>query len=80
MEKDFGDRIAEVRKLEDDLRKLAEKGQRDGALMSDKEKTEMNRKAKRCKRICNSKVKLQEDMRKREAQEKQKILKDVKPP
>ncbi len=79
MEKDFGERMAEVRKLQEELRGLAEKSQRDGALMSEQQKTELERQAQSLQADLQLKGKaLEEDMQKRQAQEQQKILMDVK--
>ncbi|MBY5921371.1 OmpH family outer membrane protein [Ferrimonas balearica] len=79
MEKDFGERMAEVRKLQEELRGLAEKSQRDGALMSDQQKTELERQAQSIQADLQLKGQaLEEDMQKRQAQEQQKILMDVK--
>ncbi|MBY5990666.1 OmpH family outer membrane protein [Ferrimonas balearica] len=79
MEKDFGERMAEVRKLQDELRGLAEKSQRDAALMSDQQKTELERQAQSLQSDLQLKGKaLEEDMQKRQNQEQQKILMDVK--
>ncbi|MBY6186950.1 OmpH family outer membrane protein [Marinobacter hydrocarbonoclasticus] len=79
MEKDFGERMAEVRKLQEELRGLAEKSQRDGALMSDQQKTELERQAQALQSDLQLKGKaLEEDMQKRQNQEQQKILMDVK--
>ncbi len=79
MEKDFGERMAEVRKLQEELRGLAEKSQRDGALMSEQQKTELERQAQSLQADLQLKgTALEEDMQKRQAQEQQKILMDVK--
>ncbi|MBW3138066.1 OmpH family outer membrane protein [Ferrimonas balearica] len=79
MEKDFGERMAEVRKLQEELRGLAEKSQRDGALMSADQKTELERQAQALQSDLQLKGKaLEEDMQKRQNQEQQKILMDVK--
>jgi len=44
LKKEFGDRMADVQKMQEEMRSLMEKQQRDGALMNDAQKTELVRK------------------------------------
>lgn len=78
LEKEFGDRMAEVQKLQDELRALAEKQQRDGALMSETQRTEMQRKGESLQADLQLKGKaLQEDLRRRQAEEEGKFMQKV---
>lgn len=75
LEKEFGDREAEVKKLQGELRSLMEKNQRDAALMSETQKTEALRKMEALQADLQLKGKaLQEDVRRRQAEEQNKIL------
>lgn len=47
LKSEFGDRMAEVQKMQEEMRSLMEKQQRDGALMNDTQKTELVRKIDR---------------------------------
>ncbi|MCL1143343.1 OmpH family outer membrane protein [Shewanella gaetbuli] len=75
---EFGDRVAEVQKMQDEMRGLVEKQQRDGALMSDAQKTELVRKMESLKSDFQLKGKaLDEDMRRRQGEEQNKLLVQV---
>lgn len=72
---EFGDRMAEVTKLQEDLRGLAEKNQRDAALMSETQKTEAMRKMESMQADLQLKGKaLDEDLRRRQGEEQNKLL------
>ena len=75
---EFGDRVAEVQKMQEEMRSLVEKQQRDGALMSDTQKTELVRKMDSLKSEFQLKGKaLDEDMRRRQGEEQNKLLVQV---
>ncbi|QIR16203.1 OmpH family outer membrane protein [Shewanella aestuarii] len=75
---EFGDRVAEVQKMQDEMRSLVEKQQRDGALMSETQKTDMVRKMESLKAEFQLKGKaLDEDMRRRQGEEQNKLLVQV---
>ncbi len=75
---EFGDRVAEVQKMQEDMRSMVEKQQRDGALMSDTQKTELVRKMESLKSEFQLKGKaLDEDMRRRQGEEQNKLLVQV---
>lgn len=79
MEKEFGERVAEVRKLQDELRTLAEDNQKNAALWNDQQKLDAQRKGEGLQSDLQLKGKaLEQDMQKRQAEEQQKILMDVK--
>ncbi|GAB1072432.1 MAG: OmpH family outer membrane protein [Shewanella algae] len=72
---EFGDRMAEVQKLQEELRGLLEKQQRDAALMSEAQKTELVRKMESLKADYQLKGKaLDEDLRRRQGEEQNKLL------
>ncbi|WP_077755637.1 OmpH family outer membrane protein [Shewanella psychrophila] len=72
---EFGDRVASVQKMQEELRGMLEKQQRDGALMSESQKTEMVRKMESMKSELQLKGKaLDEDMRRRQGEEQNKLL------
>ncbi|CAM3890527.1 OmpH family outer membrane protein [Shewanella aquimarina] len=72
---EFGDRVAGVQKMQDELRGMLEKQQRDAALMSETQKTEMLRKMESLKAELQLKGKaLDEDMRRRNGEEQNKLL------
>jgi outer membrane protein len=72
---EFGDRVAEVQKMQEEMRSLVEKQQRDGALMSDTQKTDLVRKMESLKSEFQLKGKaLDEDMRRRQGEEQNKLL------
>ena len=72
---EFGDRVADVQKMQEEMRTLVEKQQRDGALMSDTQKTELVRKMESLKSDFQLKGKaLDEDMRRRQGEEQNKLL------
>lgn len=78
LESEFGDRMAEVRKLQEDLRAAAEKNQRDAALMSETQKTEAMRKMESMQADLQLKGKaLDEDLRRRQGEEQNKLLGQV---
>ncbi|MGX9460987.1 OmpH family outer membrane protein [Shewanella sp. A14] len=75
---EFGDRVAEVQKMQEEMRTLVEKQQRDGALMNDTQKTELVRKMESLKSEFQLKGKaLDEDMRRRQGEEQNKLLVQV---
>lgn len=75
---EFGDRVAQVQKMQEEMRSLVEKQQRDGALMSETQKTEMVRKMESLKSEFQLKGKaLDEDMRRRQGEEQNKLLVQV---
>jgi outer membrane protein len=75
---EFGDRVAAVQKMQEELRGLLEKQQRDAALMSDAQKTDMVRKMESMKAELQLKGKaLDEDMRRRNGEEQNKLLLEV---
>ena len=72
---EFGDRVAGVQKMQDELRGMLEKQQRDAALMSETQKTEMLRQMESLKAELQLKGKaLDEDMRRRNGEEQNKLL------
>ncbi|MCH1928875.1 OmpH family outer membrane protein [Shewanella sp. A25] len=72
---EFGDRMAEVQKMQEEMRSLMEKQQRDGALMNDTQKTELVRKMDSLKADYQLKGKaLDEDLRRRQGEEQNKLL------
>ncbi|SHI10708.1 OmpH family outer membrane protein [Ferrimonas marina] len=78
MEQDFAERIAAVRSLQEELQELAQKMQKDAALMSDAQKTEMERKGQSLQADLQLKGQaLEEDMQKRQNDEQRKILMQV---
>ncbi|WP_394128724.1 OmpH family outer membrane protein [Shewanella maritima] len=78
LQAEFGDRVAEVQKMQEEMRGLAEKGQRDGALMSEAQKTELQRKLEGLQSDLQLKGKaLDEDMRRRQGEEQNKLLSTV---
>lgn len=75
---EFGDRVAAVQKMQDELRDMLEKQQRDAALMSDAQKTELVRNMDSIKAELQLKGKaLDEDMRRRNGEEQNKLLVEV---
>lgn len=75
---EFGDRVAEVQKMQEEMRSLVDKQQRDGALMSETQKTELVRKMESLKSDFQLKGKaLDEDMRRRQGEEQNKLLVQV---
>ncbi len=78
LESEFGERIAEVQKLQADLQELAQKMQKDAALMTDAQKTELERKGQSLQADLQLKGKaLQEDTQQRESEEMNKIVASV---
>ncbi|QFU25377.1 OmpH family outer membrane protein [Shewanella eurypsychrophilus] len=72
---EFGDRVASVQKMQEELRTMLETQQRDGALMSASQKTDMVRKMESMKSELQLKGKaLDEDMRRRQGEEQNKLL------
>lgn len=72
---EFGDRVAGVQKMQEEMRSLMEKQQRDGALMNDTQKTELVRKMEALKSEYQLKGKaLDEDLRRRQGEEQNKLL------
>lgn len=72
---EFGDRVAGVQKMQEELRDMLEKQQRDAALMSETQKTEMLRQMESLKAELQLKGKaLDEDMRRRNGEEQNKLL------
>ena len=75
LKKEFGDRMAEVQKLQDELKGYMEKQQRDAALMTEAQKTELGRKMEQAKADLQLKGKaLDEDLRRRQGEEQNKLL------
>ena len=75
LKKEFGDRVADVQKMQEEMRSLMEKQQRDGALMNDAQKTELVRKMESLKSEYQLKGKaLDEDLRRRQGEEQNKLL------
>lgn len=75
LKKEFGDRMADVQKMQEEMRSLMEKQQRDGALMNDAQKTELVRKMESLKSEYQLKGKaLDEDLRRRQGEEQNKLL------
>ncbi|NKF51732.1 OmpH family outer membrane protein [Shewanella sp. WXL01] len=75
LKSEFGDRVAEVQQMQEKMRTLAEKGQRDGALMSEAQKTELQRELEGLQADLQLKGKaLDEDMRRRQGEEQNKLL------
>ena len=78
LKKEFGDRMASVQKMQEEMRSLMEKQQRDGALMNDAQKTELVRKMESLKSEYQLKGKaLDEDLRRRQGEEQNKLLEKV---
>ncbi|MCL1084878.1 MULTISPECIES: OmpH family outer membrane protein [Shewanella] len=78
LKKEFGDRMASVQKMQEEMRSLMEKQQRDGALMNDAQKTELVRKMESLKSEYQLKGKaLDEDLRHRQGEEQNKLLEKV---
>ena len=78
LKKEFGDRMADVQKMQEEMRSLMEKQQRDGALMNDAQKTELVRKMESLKSEYQLKGKaLDEDLRRRQGEEQNKLLEKV---
>jgi outer membrane protein len=75
LKSEFGDRVAAVQKMQEEMRTMIEKQQRDGALMNDTQKTELVRKMESLKSEFQLKGKaLDEDMRRRQGEEQNKLL------
>jgi len=75
LKSEFGDRMAEVQKMQDEMRSMMEKQQRDGALMNETQKTELSRKFEALKSDYQLKGKaLDEDLRRRQGEEQNKLL------
>lgn len=78
LETEFAERVAAVRKLQEELKALSEKQQKDALLMTDAQKTELSRQMESLNADFNRKGRnLQEDMQKRQQEEQQKLLKQV---
>lgn len=79
LQQEFSDRYDEVKKIQSKLIKLEEKRKRDGALMNDTQKTELIRKAEALQSDYQLKGKaLQEDVRRRQGEEENKLLKQIR--
>ena len=75
LKSEFSDREAELKKKQDELRTMLEKSQRDGAIMSNTQKTDLQRQMESLRADIQLKGKaLQEDFRKRSAEEQNKLL------
>ncbi|WP_407331185.1 OmpH family outer membrane protein [Enterovibrio sp. 27052020O] len=75
LRKEFKDRIAEVERLEDQLKKGIEKLKRNGELMSESERTKLQRQLQSLDSDYKLKVgNLKEDERKRSAEEQRKLV------
>ncbi|WP_286340168.1 OmpH family outer membrane protein [Ferrimonas sp. YFM] len=78
LETEFAERVAAVRKLQEELKALSEKQQKDALLMTDAQKTELSRQMESLNADFNRKGRnLQEDMQKRQQEEQQKLLQQV---
>ena len=78
LETEFAERVAAVRKLQEELKALSEKQQKDALLMTDVQKTELSRQMESLNADFNRKGRnLQEDMQKRQQEEQQKLLQQV---
>ncbi|GAA4878271.1 OmpH family outer membrane protein [Ferrimonas pelagia] len=78
MEQDFAERIASVQKLQQELQELAQKMQKDAALMTDAQKVELERKGQSLQADLQLQGQaLEEDMQKRQNDEQRKILMQV---
>ncbi|WP_035385542.1 OmpH family outer membrane protein [Ferrimonas futtsuensis] len=78
LETEFAERVAAVRKLQEELKALSDKQQKDALLMTDVQKTELSRQMESLNADFNRKGRnLQEDMQKRQQEEQQKLLKQV---
>ncbi|GLS82717.1 OmpH family outer membrane protein [Paraferrimonas haliotis] len=78
IEAEFGDRMAEVRGMQESLRSDMEKQQKDAALMSAQQKTELARKIESAQADLQLKGKaLEEDLRARQNEEQNKLLGEV---
>lgn len=72
---EFGDRMAKVQKMQQEMRTLLEKRQRDEALMSASQKTDLERKMEALQSEYQLKGKaLDEDLRRRQGEEQNKLL------
>lgn len=72
---EFGDRMAKVQKMQQEMRTLLEKRQRDEALMSASQKTDLERKMEALQSEYQLKGKaLDEDLRRRQSEEQNKLL------
>ncbi len=75
LKSEFSDREAELKKKQDELRTMLEKSQRDAAIMSNTQKTDLQRQMESIRADIQLKGKaLQEDFRKRSAEEQNKLL------
>lgn len=79
LQQEFSERYDQIKKIQDKLVKLEEKGKRDGALMSEAEKTELVRNAEALQSEYKLKGKaLQEDVRRRQGEEENKLLQKIR--
>lgn len=75
---EFGERMAAVKKMQEEFRGLVDKQQRDSALMSDSQKTQLQRKMESLQAELQLKGKaLDEDLRRRQGEEQNKLLGQV---
>lgn len=75
LQNEFESRLIEVRNLQDSMKKIYEKQQKDGALMSDEERLQLSRKLEELQAEYNLKAKaFEEDNRRRQAEERQKLI------
>ena len=75
LKSEFSDREAQLKKKQDELRTMLEKSQRDAAIMSATQKTDLQRQMESIRADIQLKGKaLQEDFRKRSAEEQNKLL------
>ncbi|SDI56347.1 periplasmic chaperone for outer membrane proteins Skp [Ferrimonas sediminum] len=78
LQNEFSERVAAVRKIETELKTLAEKQQKDALIMTNEQKTELSRQLESLNADYQLKGKaLQEDMKKRQNEEQQKLLMKV---
>ena len=79
LQKEFSERYDAIKKIQDKLAKLDEKFKRDGALMSDDERTALVRNAESLQSELKLKGKaLEEDVRRREGAEKNQLLQKIR--
>lgn len=78
LQKEFADRIQELQGIEKEVQTLLEKQQRDGAMMTESQKTEMSRQLEELKAQFNLRRKaLDEDNRRRQGEERNKLLMQI---
>lgn len=79
LNKEFGGQIAELQKLEKEMQSLIEKGERDSAMMSEKQRLDLKRKLEDLNASYKVKGKaFTEDNRRRQLEERDKLLTMIK--